>query len=279
MKFGMNLLLWTAKVDASHDPLLVDLKQTGYDGVEVPIFEGTSDDYKTIGAKLRDLGLGATAVTVMSPETSPISPDATIRQAAVDRLKWVLDRGAEFGAETLCGPLHSPLGVFSGVAPTRDEQLHGIETIQRVADHAQAAGITLGIEYLNRFENYFLTTAADTKAWVDEINHPGCGMMWDTFHAHIEEKDSPAALEAVRDRLVHVHLSENDRGTPGTGQVNWAETFATLKKIKYHRWIVIEAFGRALPDLAAATRVWRDLFADPKDVYTDGLKFIREGLG
>lgn len=278
MKYGMNLLLWTAKVDDTHDPLLAALKKTGYDGVEVPIFEGTSDDYKTLGSKLNDLGLGATAVTVMSPETSPISPDATIRQAAVDRLKWVLDRGAEFGAEVLCGPLHSPLGVFSGTAPTRDERLHGIETFHQVADHAKACGITLAIEYLNRFENYFLTTAEDTKEWVDEINHPACGMMWDTFHAHIEEKDSPAALELVHDRLVHVHLSENDRGTPGTGQVDWDGTFSTLKKIEYDRWIVIEAFGRALPDLAAATRVWRDLFNDPKDVYTNGLSFIRQGL-
>ena len=278
MKFGMNLLLWTAQVDSSHDPLLADLKKTGYDGVEVPIFEGTSDDYKTLGSKLRDLDLGSTAVTVMSPEVSPISPDASIRQAAVDRLKWVLDRGAEFGAEVLCGPLHSPLGVFSGVAPTRDERLHGIETFHQVADHAQACGITLAVEYLNRFENYFLTTAADTKSWVDEINHSSCGMMWDTFHAHIEEKDSKAALKSVSDRLVHVHLSENDRGTPGTGQVNWADTFSTLKEIEYDQWIVIEAFGRALPDLAAATRVWRDLFNDPKDVYTDGLSFIRQGL-
>jgi len=278
MKFGMNLLLWTAQVDASHDPLLADLKKTGYDGVEVPIFDGTSDDYKTLGSKLSDLGLGSTAVTVMSPETSPISPDAAIRQAAVDRLKWVLDRGAEFRAEVLCGPLHSPLGVFSGVAPTRAERLHGIETFQQVADHAQACGIKLAVEYLNRFENYFLTTAADTKAFVDVIDHPACGMMWDTFHAHIEEKDSPEALKSVSDRLVHVHLSENDRGTPGTGQVNWADTFSTLKEIQYDDWIVIEAFGRALPDLAAATRVWRDLFNDPKDVYTDGLNFIRQGM-
>ncbi len=278
MKIGMNLLLWTAKVSEAHDPLLAALKQTGYDGVEIPVFEGTSAEYQALGGKLRNLGLGATAVTVMAPEASPISPDAKIRQAAVDRLKWVLDRCAEFHAEVLCGPLHSPLGVFSGLAPTRDERLRGIETFHQVADHAAAVKVTLAVEYLNRFESYFLTTAADTAKWVGEINHPACGMMWDTFHAHIEEKDSPAALEAVRQHLVHVHLSENDRGTPGTGQVNWAETFATLKKIRYDRWLVIEAFGRALPDLAAATRVWRDLFADPKDVYTDGLAFIRRSL-
>lgn len=277
MKIGMNLLLWTAQVTEAHDPLLVDLKKTGYDGVEVPVFEGSSDAYKSLGHKLRDLGLGSTAVTAMSPEASPISPDAKIRQAAVDRLQWVLDRCAEFGAEVLCGPLHSPLGVFSGTAPTRDEQLRGIETFQKIAPYAQDRGVTLAIEYLNRFENYFLTTAADTARWVGEVNHPACGMMWDTFHAHIEEK-SVAPLAACGEHLVHVHLSENDRGTPGTGQVNWLDTFATLKELNYDRWLVIEAFGRALPDLAAATRVWRDLFAAPEDVYRDGLTFIRNSL-
>lgn len=279
MKIGMNLLLWTAKVAPAHDRLLKDLRRTGYDGVEVPIFEGTSAEYRALGAKLSDLGLGATAVTVMSPECNPISPDAKVRQAAVDRLKWVLDRGAEFGAEVLCGPLHSPLGVFSGFAPTADERKRGAETLRRVADHAAAANITLAIEYLNRFEAYFLTTAADAVKLVDRVDHPACGVMWDTFHAHIEEKDPAAALAGMKRRLVHVHLSENDRGTPGTGQVNWAATFSTLRKLKYDRWLVIEAFGRALPDLAAATRVWRDLFADPKDVYRDGLKFIRRNLG
>lgn len=278
MKIGMNLLLWTAKVTAAHDPLLADLKKSGYDGVEIPVFEGSSAEYKTLGAKLGDLGLGATAVTVMSPECSPISPDAKIRQAAVDRLKWVLDRGAEFGAEVLCGPLHSPLGVFSGTGPTDDERQRGAETLRQVADHAAAVKITLALEYLNRFEAYFLTTAADAVQLADRIDHPACGIMWDTFHAHIEEKDPAAALAGMQRRLVHVHLSENDRGTPGTGQVNWAATFSTLRQLNYDRWLVIEAFGRALPDLAAATRVWRDLFADPRDVYTQGLAFIRNSL-
>ncbi|MFI5357370.1 MAG: sugar phosphate isomerase/epimerase family protein [Opitutales bacterium] len=274
----MNLLLWTAKVTEAHDPLLADLKKTGYDGVEIPVFEGSTAEYKALGGKLRSLGLGATAVTVMAPEASPISADAKVRRAAVDRLKWVIDHCEEFGAEVLCGPLHSPLGVFSGTAPTHDERLRGIETMRQVADHAAAAKLTLAIEYLNRFEAYFLTTAADTFQWVGDINHPACGMMWDTFHAHIEEKTGAATLASTRSRRVHGPNRENDRGVPGTGQVNWADTFAMLKKIKYDRWLVIEAFGRALPDLAAATRVWRDLFAQPEDVYRQGYDFIRRGM-
>ena len=227
---------------------------------------------------LRDQGLGTTAVTVMSPEANPISADPKIRQAAKDRLRWVLDRCAESGVEVLCGPLHSSLGVFSGTAPTGDERRRGIEFFREIADHAAAAKVQLAIEYLNRFENYFLTTAADTLAFVEAVDHPACGMMWDTFHAHIEEK-STAPIEAIRRRLVHVHISENDRGTPGTGQVQWEKNFAALKKINYDRWLMIEACGRALPDLAAATRVWRDLFDNPRSLCESGLQFVRKSWG
>ena len=278
MKIGINLLLWTAKIAEAHYPLLADLKKMGYDGVEIPVFEGTSLEYKALGAVLRDYGLGATAVTVMNSDTNPISPDPKIRQAARDRLRWVLDRCAEFDAEVLCGPLHSALGVFSGAAPTGDERQRGVEFFRDMAGVAAGAKVELVVEYLNRFENYFLTTAADTLAFVDAVDHPACGMMWDTFHAHIEEK-STAPLETIRRRLSHVHISENDRGTPGTGQVHWKATFAALKKINFDRWLVIEAFGRALPDLAAATRVWRDLSDDPLILCESGLKFVRSGMG
>ena len=277
MKFGMNLLLWTTKVTEQHYPLLKRLKEMGFDGVEIPIFEGTAHDYKALAVVLRDLGLGATAVTAMTADTNPISADPKIRQAARDRLRWALDCAAELHAGILGGPLHSALGVFSGVAPTGDERGNGILFFRELAREAAAANVQLALEYLNRFENYFLTTAADTLALVDEIDHPACGMMWDTFHAHIEER-STAPIASIQHRLVHVHLSENDRGIPGTGQIRWEETFAALREINYDRWLVIEAFGRAWPDLAAATRIWRDLFDDPLILCESGLKFIRSGL-
>jgi D-psicose/D-tagatose/L-ribulose 3-epimerase len=275
MKIGMNLLLWTAKVDEAHYPLLAQLKKMGFDGVEIPIFEGSSQDYKALGAELRNLGLGATAVTVMSPDTNPISPDAKIRQAAKDRLQWVLDRSVECHAEILCGPLHSALGVFSGSGPTREELHRGVDFFRDLARYATTAKVQIALEYLNRFENYFLTTARDAASFLDRVDHPACGMMWDTFHAHIEEK-SVSALEDIQRHLVHVHISENDRGTPGTGQVRWTENFRLLRKLNYDRWLTIEAFGRALPDLAAATRVWRDLFDDPMELCQSGLSFIQK---
>ena len=139
--------------------------------------------------------------------------------------------------------------------------------------------ITLVVEYLNRFECYFLTTAVDAKALVQSVNHPNFKTMYDTFHANIEEKNPGTAIAALGSDMVHVHISECDRGTPGTGMVHWDETFAALKKANYNGWLTIEAFGRALPDLAAATKVWRDLFPSPEDVYTNGLKFIKQKWG
>jgi D-psicose/D-tagatose/L-ribulose 3-epimerase len=100
--------------------------------------------------------------------------------------------------------------------------------------------------------------------------------MYDTFHANIEEKNPRNTILPFADSFVHVHISENDRGTPGTGMVHWDETFKALHEVKYDGWLVIESFGRALPDLAAATRVWRDLFPSAEEVYTQGLRFMRE---
>jgi D-psicose/D-tagatose/L-ribulose 3-epimerase len=147
--------------------------------------------------------------------------------------------------------------------------------MRRSAEYAQQAKLTLAIEYLNRFECYFLTTAADAKALVKAVNHPNFKMMYDTFHAHIEEKDVFKTLANCLPETIHVHISENDRGTPGTGKVHWKETFQALRKGGYDGWLTIEAFGRSLPALAAATKVWRDLFPHPEEVYTQGFRFMK----
>jgi D-psicose/D-tagatose/L-ribulose 3-epimerase len=276
MHIGMNLLLWTSKVTEEHYPVLAAIKQSGYDGVELPLFDGDLAHYKAIGKELHNQGLRSTAVTVVNPETNPSSSDPAIRAAAVDRLKWVIDMLEAFGAETLCGPYHSPLGVFSGHGATADEKKYAAETLRTVAEYAQQAKVRLAIEYLNRFECYFINTAVDTAAFVKQVNHPNFGCMYDTFHAHIEEKEPKTAIATVAPHMFHVHISENDRGTPGSGQVRWAESFQAIKKSGYDGWLTIEAFGRALPELAAATRVWRDFFPSREDVYQRGIKFIRE---
>ena len=275
MKYGMNMLLWTTDLDESHYALLEQLKGIGYDGVEVPIFDTDVAKFERLGAKLDEIGLERTAVTIATGEANPISDSAEIREAAVTQLKQTVDACKAAGSSMLCGPFHSALGEFSGKGPTQDEWNDGKETLTQVADYAQEAGVTLVLEYLNRFELYFLNCAEDCSRFVREIDHPHLRMMYDTFHANIEEKDIAAAIRTCIEQTVHVHISENDRSTPGEGNVDWDTSFATLKEVGYDGWLVVEAFGLALPDLAAATKIWRKMFPSEEYLATKGLEFMK----
>jgi D-psicose/D-tagatose/L-ribulose 3-epimerase len=141
----------------------------------------------------------------------------------------------------------------------------------------RGAGIVPALEPLNRFEAYLLNTMDQAIAYAERVGSDGIGILYDTFHANIEEKDPLAALHAIHasGNLSHVHISENDRGTPGRGHAKIRETIAALKAFGYDGWLTIEAFGRGVPELAAATRVWRDFFASPEEVYTEGYQLIR----
>jgi D-psicose/D-tagatose/L-ribulose 3-epimerase len=275
MKFGLNMLLWTDHVTADHSKLLSQIKSWGYDGVELPLFNLDVGHFKTLGGELSNLGLGRTAVTVSTPDANPIDPSPAVRQAAVDRLKQVLDCCQAAGVTHLCGPFHSALGQFSGNGPTADEWSRGKDVLREVADYAKQAGVMLTLEYLNRFECYFLNSAADCSRFISEVNHPSLRMMYDTFHANIEEKDVAQAIRTCAPYTVHVHISENDRSTPGEGGVDWDTTFKTLKEVKYDGWMMIEAFGLALPALAAATKIWRRMFPTEEHLAVNGLKFMK----
>jgi D-psicose/D-tagatose/L-ribulose 3-epimerase len=275
MKIGMNLLLWTGGVTAEHFPLLGKLKAAGFDGVELPIFGGTAADYKPIRAELDKQGLKCTTVTILTKDTNAISPDPAVRKKASEWLKTVVEINHVLGSETVVGPYHSAIGEFTGQPPGADEKKWSADVLRGAAELAKQANLMMAVEYLNRFECYFLTTATQAVELVKAVNHPNFRTMYDTFHAHIEEKDQAATVRTLAPVLAHVHISENDRGTPGTGQVNWDKAFGALKEVKYDGWLVIEAFGRALPDLAAATKVWRDLFPSPEDVYQNGIAFIK----
>ena len=161
MKYGMNLLLWTAGVTAEHFPLLNNLKEWGFDGVELPMFDFDVNLYAKIGAELRQCGLESTAVTVCPAGQNPISPDPAIRAAALTRLKKAIDCCAAAGSTHLCGPIHSALGEFSGAGRTADEWNRAKEILEQAGDYAKANDVTLVLEYLNRFECYFLNSADD----------------------------------------------------------------------------------------------------------------------
>src|SRR5690606_36425779 len=168
-----------------------------------------------------------------------------------------------------------PLGVFTGSPPTDEERKWAAGVHRDAAEYARSAGVALAVETLNRFECYFLNLHDQAAAYVRQVDHPNFHMMFDTFHANLEEKDPIGSLRRNLAFTRHVHISENDRGAPGTGHVPWEDVFRTLVAGGYDGWLTIEAFSRALPELAAVTRVWREY--DPQEeVVEGGCRFIRE---
>lgn len=278
MKIGFCMFLWTTHVTQEHARLLKDIKATGYDGVEIPIFEGDPDHYSRLGELLDTIGLERTAVAAIGdPAMNPVSPKAAERKAGLALVKRAIDCAAALGAPALSGPLHSTLGHFSGTGPTRAELRRSADFQRAVGDHAAAKGVTIGLEALNRFECYLFNTMDALCAHLDEVDHPAIRAMYDTFHANIEEQDPIGAYTRNRRHIVHIHISENDRGVPGRGNIPWKKTFKAIRDSGYDGWLTIESFGRGLKDLAAATKVWRDFAESPEAVYREGYDHIRKG--
>ena len=279
MKYGMNLLLWTGEMNDDMIPVVESLKEMGYDGVELPLFAYDIDLHTKWGERLDSIGLERTIVTVRGEEDNPISSDPAVRALGVANNKEALDNAAAVGAQNLVGPYHSALGIFSGAGPTADEWKWGVDSMRLVAEHAGSVGVMLGVECLNRFETYLLNTHSDAARFVREVDHPNCRMMYDTFHSNIEEKNIADAIRSCQDVLTHVHISENDRSTPGTGNVNWQENFDTLMEIGYDGWMVVEAFGLALPEIAAATKICRRMYDSEEQLARDALSFMKQQVG
>lgn len=271
MKLSMNLLLWGTQIDESLFPTLELIQEIGFEGVEVPIFNTNPDAWHNWRRKLDELGLHRECDTFCGPNENLISPDASIRANALANLKRIVDCGAVLGATKLMGPYHSAMSVFTGQAATNDEWKWGVEGVHQLADYAQSQGILLGLEYLNRFELYLTSCGDELIRFVDDVNHPNCKIMFDTFHANIEEKNIGDCIRKMGDRISFIQLSENDRSTPGKGNVDWAGTFQAIKDIKYDGWLSIEAFSQKLP----AANIWRKMFDSEEQLMRDGLAFIR----
>ena len=277
MKIGMNMLLWTNHVTEEHYPIIDQLKAVGYDGIELYMGDGDVKHYSKLGNHFADLGLGVTTVTGLAPEENISSEDSNIQQAGLDRLKWAIDNAEALGADNICGPIHSSFAYFTRQPPTQDERKRSAGMLRKAAEYAANANIMLCPEALNRFECYLYNTMADLKTLVEAVDHPNLGAMYDTHHSNIEEKSQSEALKTIAPVLKHIHISENDRGTPGSGQVQWNDVFPTIKEIGYDGWLTIEAFSTLIPEFANAINVWRD-YSPSKEIYTKGLEFIKKGI-
>ncbi len=278
MKYGVNTFIWTASFTRNNLPLLPEIKAHGFDGIEVSMFDPADFALDDIRTGLAQHSLECTICAVVPRELSVISGDAAVRQKTRVHLEDCIKRTAEVGAKIIAGPLYSPVGYLPGRRRTADEWKWCVDCYQALGPVLARHGVTVAIEPLNRFETYFLNTAADAVALCDQIAHPNVGILFDTFHANIEEKNIGQAYRTVAPHLKHVHTCENDRGIPGSGHVEWKEVFQALRDIRYDGWLTIESFGFALPQLSAAASIWRDIAPTPESIAFEGIKFLKQNM-
>jgi D-psicose/D-tagatose/L-ribulose 3-epimerase len=276
MKFGVHSFIWTADFGAADLALLPRLKEAGFDGVELPLFHPAGYPASTIRRAFAENGLDCAFTVVMVDDLNTISGDAGVRARTRQFLADCIKTAADTGAKIMAGPLYAPVGFIPGRRRTADEWKWAVEAFQALGPVAQANGVTLAMEPLNRFETYFLNIAEDGARLCDEINHPNVGLLIDTFHANIEERNIAAAYRTAARHLKHVHTCENDRGAPGSGHVEWGEVFAALHDIGYDGWLTIESFGFALGGLSSAASIWRDLAPTPDAIAFEGVKFLKQ---
>jgi D-psicose/D-tagatose/L-ribulose 3-epimerase len=279
MKFGVNTFIWTPSFDKSNLPLLPMVKEHGFDGIEVPLFRPAEFAAADIRKGLQQNGLECTVCSILVSGFSLISEDAEVRRKTRIHLEDSIRAVADVGAKIIAGPLYSPVGYLPGRRRTAEEWRWAVEGYQSLTGTLEANGVTLAIEPLNRFETYFLNITADLAALCDEVDHPNVGILLDTFHANIEEKDIAAAFRTAGRRLKHVHTCENDRGIPGSGHVEWAGVFQALRDVRYDGWLTIESFGFALGELSAAASIWRDIETSPDAIAFEGVKFLKKHMG
>lgn len=278
MKFGVNTFIWSAEFDQSNVSLLPLIKEAGFDGVEVPLLHPESFDASGIRKLLEAYALECNVCTALTKELSVISEDADVRRKTLLHLRNIIEAAAEAGGEIVAGPVYSPVGYFSGRRRTTEEWKRAVDGLLSLGDVLAANDVTLAVEPLNRFETYFLNTATDAAALAAEIAHPNVGILFDTFHANIEEKDVAKGYRTVGEHLKHVHACENDRGIPGSGHVDWKSVFQALRDLKYDGWLTIESFGFALGDMSAAAAIWRDIEVTPDSIAFEGIKFLEKNI-
>lgn len=278
MQLGVNLLLWTGAFSNDQLSLIPKVKRLGFDLVEVPFIALDLIDAGATRQAIQDNGLACTACGVLSPQEDPTSEKPAVRRAGADRLKRMVELAAAIGATVLAGPLAAPVGKLVGRGPTAEERGRALDALAAVAPLAAQAGVRLALEPLNRFETYVVTTVADALD-VARSSGDSVGVLLDTFHMNIEEKNAPDAIRLAGYRLFHFHASENDRGIAGTGHVPWVECFQALRDIGYKGAVVIESFVSSVPEIAAATCIWRDLAPSGDALASDSLAFLRRLAG
>jgi D-psicose/D-tagatose/L-ribulose 3-epimerase len=275
MKIGVSAFAWTAKFTESHVSLLPQVREYGFEGFEIPMFVPGDLPVAALRKAFAANDLECTVCAILPAGINPISADAPTRARSLEHLKQCVETAAELGAHLLGGPLYAPIGYLPGHRPSRDERAWAVEAFRSLAELLDQHAITLSIEPVNRSETFFLRTALEAKALCEAIGHPRIGVTIDTFHANIEEKSIPAAIDDLGPHLKHLHASENDRGKLGSGHIDFAGIAKALRRIGYGGYLMIEGFGYDPAEASAPGALWADGDVSPRDLAVEGRDFVQ----
>lgn len=265
IRLGINTMVWSGGYEERQLSRFKRIREWGYDVVELPVFDFAAVNPEPIRHALADSGLALTVSSALPAGFSLVSADAATRARTRCWLQSAVEKVAAIGGSILAGPLYLPVGELPGRRRTADEWSRAIDEYRELGAAIQGSGIRVALEPLNRFETYFLNTAGDACRLCDEVAVESIGVLFDTFHANIEEDNPIAALRSLGRHLIHVHLSENQRGIPGSGHVPFQGMAQALFEAGYSGYAVVESFASTIPELASATAMWRDFAESPNE--------------
>ena len=282
-RIGIHALVWVGGWSETEARTAISSSaEAGYDLIELAAIDPDSFDAAMTSRLLQEHGLSAVASLGLDDATDVSSEDDAIVAAGRTRLDHALDLVRDVGGDYLGGVIFGKLGRYTQPVTERG-RANSIESIARLADRAAESGITLGLEFCNRYETNVLNTTEQTLAFIEEVGRDNVVAHLDTYHMNIEEKSfrEPVLAAAEAGRLGYVHVGESHRGHLGTGTIAWPEFFSALREVEYDGTITFESFSSEIvhPTLSSALSIWRNLWVDGKDLATSARSFIREGYG
>jgi len=275
---GANIWIWDSPItDGAIAEVAPRVKELGFDLIELPVEEPGAWDPDRAADLLAELGLGAGLCCVMPPGRDLAVSDGEVVAATVEYLRHCVDVAATLGSPVVAGPMYAAVGrVWRLAEGERPAVLSRVaEGLLPVAEHAAERGVKLAIEPLNRYETSLINTVEQGLELLEAADHPACGLLLDSFHMNIEEKDPAAAARAAGERIAHVHACGTDRGAPGADVFGWEAFLTALGEAGYEGPMCIESFTAANEVIATAASIWRPLAPSPDALAGDGLAFLR----
>ena len=269
-KYGINLLLWTSRFTQKELPLLSKVKSLGCDVVEIPVFNPEEFPSEDVKCELEKTGLEACVCYGCEKDSDIASLDSKVRENGIERFKQAIDHTKIIGAKKIGGVVYKAGGYFTGIAPTQEEWDNSVNSMKEIAKYAQKFGISIGVEQINRYETYFINTTEDALKYCKDVEEQNMFILLDAHHLILEELNFYDTIMKAKEYLGHFHTSENNRGIPGTGLVDWKEIYRALKDIQYNGWMVIESFYIGFGN------IWKPLADSPEQIISEGLKNLKE---